>query len=97
MAQGLTPNEWGPIEWTITTVTGAVIGAIGWLWRLATRVALLDRDVRAMNQDVIERHQENVNGRNDLMGEMRQLRQTIESVHRDLTRRIDNVYRPGEK
>ena len=85
-------HDWGFLEWVLTTVVTAGLAVAGFVWRLALRLAGLDADMRALESKQEENHRENRSRHEELMGELRQTRQTIDSIHRDLTRRVDQFF-----
>lgn len=85
-------ESWTLIEWVITTTGAGAIAAVGFVWRLISRIDRLDADLLAAQATIRERHEENVAGRNDLLREIRHLRQSIESLHRDLNARVDKLF-----
>lgn len=86
------PETWGLIEWGLAAMW-TVGGAMGlFLWRLQLQLLLLKSDFARLERETERRHQENLQAHNELVGELRNNRQSLESFHRDLTRRIDAVW-----
>lgn len=93
------PN-WLDLNWIIAAIGGffgALTTGIWFVWNTSAAVAdmraeLLDnkRRMNELEEHVERRHSENDDSRKELIGELRNTRQTLESSHRDLTRRIDD-------
>lgn len=93
------PN-WFDLNWIVAAVSaivGAVITGFLTVWRAATILTTIRKEIEQNAQDiqalelwVEERHKENVEAQRELVGELRNIRQSIESSYRDLSRRIDD-------
>lgn len=83
-------HEWGFWEWTLTTSIASGSAVAGFLFRLYNRVNMMERDIKSIERETEKRHADNASSHRELVGELKNIRQTLESSHRDLTRRIDN-------
>lgn len=71
---------WGMLEWAVTTAWGACVTIAGFLWRLQTRVEVLEHSHEYNEESTERRHKENLEA-------WRHLEDKIER----LTGRIDKI------
>jgi hypothetical protein len=79
-------QNWGAVEWLIGAAWTAGIFVATFVWRLSTRIALLE-------QKTEERHDQNRQGRDELLQELKALRSFMESEMRQSGARVDALYR----
>lgn len=81
-------EAWGLVEWALSALW-VVGGALGlFFWRLSLKVMMMEEYRREVDREIGQLRE----GTRELVGEMRQLRQTLESTYRELNRQIIDSY-----
>lgn len=79
--------SWGFIEWAITAAWTLGMVVAGFVWRLATRVEMLEREQVAREKADDNRHKENVHVMRVLQQQMSGMIVRIDQIYQSMARR----------
>jgi hypothetical protein len=75
------------IKWIVGTMAGGLIGATGWLWRLANQVQAMETIMEDHKDDVDNAKKEMKDLRAELKNDAREIREEQKSLREDLPSR----------